>query len=263
METWFLIVTTLCVAALIKALLALLSASYSPKIPPGPPAFPVIGNLLWLRKSSFDIEAILRSLHAKHGPMVALHVGSRPAIFISSRSLAHEALIQNGAVFADRPPAAPTSRIISCDQHNINTAFYGPTWRTLRRNLTAEILHPARVKSFSQARKWVLGILLDRLGSATAVQVVEHFQYAMFCLLVLMCFGDRLEEQQIKEVEAAQRALLLDGRRVAVINFWPRIGKILFRRRWKEFEENRRNQDNVLLPLIRARSEARYGILIR
>ncbi|KAK4788509.1 hypothetical protein SAY86_019828 [Trapa natans] len=192
--------------------------------------------------------------------MVALHVGSRPMIFVSSRSLAHEALIQNGAVFADRPPAPPTSRIVSCDQHNISSAFYGPTWRTLRRNLTAEILYPSRIKSFSQARKWVLGILLDRLasaGPATAVQAVDHFQCAMFGLLALMCFGDRLDERQIKEVEATQRALLLSGRRLSVINFWPRVGKILFRRRWEEFEKKRRDESEVLIPLIRARSEAR------
>ncbi|OWM77955.1 hypothetical protein CDL15_Pgr018524 [Punica granatum] len=230
MELWFVIVVSLCLAGLIKSLLGLLSSpsSAGPKLPPGPLTFPLIGNFLWLRKSFAELEPILRYLHSKHGPMVTLRLGPRPAVFVSSRSLAHQALVQNGAAFADRPPALPIIKILSSDQHNISSAFYGPTWRVLRRNLTAEILHPARVRSYSRARRWVLDILLDRLraaGPKTAVRAVDHFQYAMFCLLVLMCFGDRLEERQIRE--------------------------------WEEFHQLRRNKENVLLPLIRARSEAR------
>ncbi|PKI30988.1 hypothetical protein CRG98_048621, partial [Punica granatum] len=61
--------------------------------------------------------------------MVTLRLGPRPAVFVSSRSLAHQALVQNGAAFADRPPALPTNKILSSDQHNISSAFYGPTWR--------------------------------------------------------------------------------------------------------------------------------------
>uniref|UniRef100_A0A6N2LHS9 Cytochrome P450 n=1 Tax=Salix viminalis TaxID=40686 RepID=A0A6N2LHS9_SALVM len=77
--------------------------------------------------------------------MVTLRMGTRTAIFVADRTLAHEALIQSSAVYADRPPAAATRRIISSNQHNISCSFFGPTWRLLRRNLTAEILHPSRL----------------------------------------------------------------------------------------------------------------------
>ncbi|XP_062104473.1 uncharacterized protein LOC133815679 [Humulus lupulus] len=57
-----------------------------------------------------------------------------------------------------------------------------------------------------QARKWVLDILLKRLESdaqsaAVGVRVIDHFQYAVFCLFVLMCFSDKLEESKIKEID--------------------------------------------------------------
>ncbi|PKI63644.1 hypothetical protein CRG98_015962 [Punica granatum] len=260
METWFLMAVTLCVAALINSLLGLLSASSGPKIPPGPMTIPALGSITWIRKDFFDVESMIRSLHAKLGPIVALHIGSYPMIYISSHSLAHQALIRNGAIFADRPPAIPLVKIISCNQHSISSASCGPMWRTLRRNLTAGILHPTRVKSFSRARRWVLGILLDQLraaGPSTAMQVAGHFRYAVFCLQVLMCFGDRLEERQIKDVQAVQTALLLRAPRFAILNFLPSIGKILFRRQWDEFQKLLRNQENVFLPLIRARSAIR------
>ncbi|KAL7168169.1 hypothetical protein ACSBR2_038583 [Camellia fascicularis] len=133
------------------------------------------------------IEQGLRDLRGKYGPIITLRIGHRPAIFVSSHSIAHHALIQNGAHFSDRPKALATVEIFSSNQHTISSAAYGPTWRLLRRNLTSEILHPSRVKSYTHARQWVLGILIHRLlnsaedSSAEAVKVVHHFQYAMFC----------------------------------------------------------------------------------
>ncbi|XP_070669071.1 cytochrome P450 89A2-like [Malus domestica] len=212
METWFLILIAFCVSFLLKPLLSLfLPTSISkPKLPPGPRVFPVIGGFLFLLKSFSELEPTICKLKAKYGPIISLRLGSRPAVFIADRSLAHQALIQNGAVFADRPPALATNKYVTSNQHNISSAIYGPTWRLLRRNLTSEILHLSRIKSYGNARKWVLDILVNRLktesqshseGGVAVVRVVDHFQYAMFCLLVLMCFGDKLNEEQIKEIE--------------------------------------------------------------
>ncbi|KAL7003837.1 unspecific monooxygenase [Sarracenia purpurea var. burkii] len=271
MEIWFLIVVSLCISALLKSLFNLIhtpSSSSEKKLPPGPTSVPVIGNLLWLRPRSFvNFESVLRDLRAKYGPIITLRIGSRrPTIFVSSHSLAHQALVQNGAVFSDRPKALATSKIVR-NQHNISSAAYGSTWRLLRRNLTSEILNPSRVKSYSRARQWVLAILIERLlksgsvvsstgsAAAPAVKVIDHFHYAMFCLLVLMCFGDRLDEIQIKQIEQVQRQMLLRFGRFTVLNLWPRLGKILFRNRWEELRRLRQDQEDVLIPLIRDRME--------
>ncbi|KAM7463536.1 hypothetical protein LguiA_031657 [Lonicera macranthoides] len=229
-------------------------------LPPGPLTYPVIGKLLWLTKSFGQIEPILRDFKLKYGPLICLKIGSRPSIFISSHSLAHRTLVQNGAVFSDRPKPPPTGQITSSNQHNISSASYGPTWRLFRRNLTSEILHPSRVKSYSHARLWVLDVLLRRLhqqpdstAAAPPVKVVDHLQYAMFCLLVLMCFGDKLREDQIKEIERCQRRMLLSFGRYNILNIFPRLGKILFRNKWKVFMAMRDEQERVLRPLIESR----------
>ncbi|KAL4591637.1 hypothetical protein LXL04_004607 [Taraxacum kok-saghyz] len=114
----------------------------------------------------------------------------------------------------------------------ISTASYGPTWRLFRRNLASEILHPAR--------KWVLQILLGRLQEQkedAGIKVIDHFTYAMLCLLVLMCFGEKLDEHQINEISRVQR-------------------EMLFRNRLKEFEQLHENREDVLIPLIQSRIEA-------
>ncbi|XP_068316047.1 cytochrome P450 89A2-like [Pyrus communis] len=273
METWILILIAFCVSFLLKPLLSLfLPTSISkPKLPPGPRFFPVIGGFLFLFKSFSELESIILKLKAKYGPIISLRIGSRPAVFIADRSLVHQALIQNGAVFADRPRASATNKYASSNQHNISSAIYGPTWRLLRRNLTSEILHPSRVKSYGNARKWVLDILVNRLktesqshseatGTSAGVRVVDHFQYAMFCLLVLMCFGDKLNEEQIKEIERVQRQLLLSSGRFNILNFMPKLTKIIFKNRWRQFFKILEERREVLVPLIRARqNKAKQG----
>ncbi|KAJ0014584.1 hypothetical protein Pint_20904 [Pistacia integerrima] len=238
MQTWFIILFSISIAFLLKAFINLLFPNKH--LPPGPPTFPIIGNLLWLRRSTSQIEPILRNLHAKFGPIVTLHFGSRRAIFVADRSLAYKALVQNGAVFSNRPPAPPTTKLFSSNQHNITSSSYGPTWRLLRRNLNREILHPARVRSYTRARKWVLHILLDRLKSESKN-------------------GDpvRVNESQIKHVEDLQRRLLLGFNRFNILNLWPRLTKIVLRKRWEELLQLRKYQEEVLIPLIRSRKKVK------
>ncbi|KAK8628060.1 hypothetical protein V6N13_063772 [Hibiscus sabdariffa] len=261
METWLLIVSTLCVAALIKALLnlGLLYRKYgrsNTNLPPGPPTFPLIGNAMLLGKSFYELESNLRRVHAKLGNIVTLRIGPYPLVFVRDHSLAHQALVQKGSVFGDRP-----SSVSLGNQNTINSAPYGPTWSVLRKNLTSEILNPSRVRSYSHARKWVLHILKEQLiksrGSGEPVRVVDHFRYAMFCLLALMCFGDKLDEKQIRRIEGVQRDLLLSFENFNILNIWPRVTKVLFYKLWKKVQRIRQNQEDVLIPLIRARKKAK------
>ncbi|XP_073053549.1 cytochrome P450 89A2-like [Primulina eburnea] len=257
MEVWFVVVVSLCISAIVSSFFNL----FKKNLPPGPPRLPLVGNLIWLRRPISELEFILRRLKARYGPLMTMTIGPRSLIFVGSHSLAHRALIQHGAIFSDRPSPPATSKILNRNQKSISAAAYGPTWRLLRRNITHEILHPARVKTYTSSRRWVLSILINRLvdssKSESSVRVIDHFQYAMFCLLALMCFGDKLQEKQIKEIESVQRGLLLGFRRFNILNFWPRLGKILFRSRWNELMRLRLEQEAVLIPLIRSRIQAK------
>ncbi|KMT09077.1 hypothetical protein BVRB_6g131850 [Beta vulgaris subsp. vulgaris] len=259
MEAWFMIIVTACLAAVLKPLITLICSKSKSKIPPGPRGFPIISRIQWLGISSTELEAALRRFCSKFGPIVTLPIGRFPVIFISSRTLAHQALVHDGAVFADRPKPLPTAMIISSNQHNISSASYGPNWRLFRRNLTAQILHPSKAKDFCHARNWALEILLNSLRESSgsnhdnAIKVMDHFRFAMFCLLVFMCFGDKLDESQIKEIEAIQHTLLTSFNRFQILNLWPSVTRVLLRSRWNELFEMRKKQEDILVPKIRAR----------
>ncbi|KAE8694424.1 hypothetical protein F3Y22_tig00110783pilonHSYRG00207 [Hibiscus syriacus] len=201
METWFLIISSLCLTAILKALFNLVFPSTSskevgPKLPPGPAVFPLIGNALWLRKSFSNSNQSSKASTPSSG-----------AWSLSTSVPAHQYF----------------------NQHTIGSASYGQTWRALRKNITSEILNHSRIRSYSHCRKWVLNIVKDRLiESGTGcepVRVVDHFRYAMFSLLVLMCFGDKLNENQIREIEDVQRELQSNIVNFNIFNVWPRVTK--------------------------------------
>ncbi|PKA59210.1 Cytochrome P450 89A2 [Apostasia shenzhenica] len=258
MEAVVLILLSLVVPA---ALYLLLSPSKrSKKLPPGPPAVPFLGNLLWLRNSVSHLNhSLLKDLHAKYGPIITLRVGSRLSIFIADRFLAHKALIELGASFSDRPTLPAANHLLTSDQHNISSGRYGPLWRLFRRNLATEILHPAKIRVFSPAREWVLAVLLRDLESRSAesgdgtVVAMESFQFAMFSLLVFMCFGEKLDEKEIRDIEDAHRSYLQHFHELKVFSFVPSISKYVFRRRWTTILQLKRRQRDLFVPLIRAR----------
>uniref|UniRef100_A0A6N2N144 40S ribosomal protein S30 n=1 Tax=Salix viminalis TaxID=40686 RepID=A0A6N2N144_SALVM len=55
--------------------------------------------------------------------------------------------------------------------------------------------------------------------------------------------------------------MLLSFRRFNLLNFWPSLTKILFRKRWEELFRLRRRHESVLVPLIRARKSAKQESL--
>ncbi|KAK8682016.1 hypothetical protein V6N13_054413 [Hibiscus sabdariffa] len=132
-------------------------------------------------------------------------------IFISDHSLAHQAL----ASHTRRHFRQSTLAFFHCrdlHQHTISSAAYGQTWRVLRRNITTQILSLSRIESYSPACKWVSNILKNRLAVESGiggepVRLVDHFRYAMFCLSATMCFGDKLDEDRIREIDGLEREL--------------------------------------------------------
>ncbi|KAK8639170.1 hypothetical protein V6N13_137563 [Hibiscus sabdariffa] len=219
----------------------------SHQLPPAPPTIPFFGNLLWLLlKPLPHVKALSLSLRERYGPIYTLYVGSKPLILIASHSLAHEALISNAATFADRRRAMATDKFLSCDQHNITLAFYGPTWLRLRRNLTSNIISSSRSTSFACARKWVLDSLIIRLKSLSSldeyqhIEVREHIQHALFSLFALICFGEKLEDDKIQHIKDLQQRLQSSFDRFKLMNLFPSLGSFCFASVRKSFDEIRR-----------------------
>ncbi|XP_038971500.1 cytochrome P450 89A2-like [Phoenix dactylifera] len=267
MDIWLLIQLSLSLATALTLLLrqATTNGTKKRRLPPGPPALRILGNIFWLWRSFQELEFIIRERHSRYEPIVTLRIGSRPAIFISENPRSPGS--HRAGRHLLRPPRPPPRLPFPQQQpaYIISAAAYGPFWRLLRRNqLISEILHSSRVKLHAPGRAWVLRVLTNHLRSqadsngAGAVTAMRSFHVAMFCLLVLMCLGEKLDEKAIEDIEIANRSFLPYSSKLNVLGFFPRITRYILGFIWnriKTASQMCRRQAELFLPLIEARKE--------
>ncbi|XP_072979125.1 cytochrome P450 77A2 [Typha angustifolia] len=229
------------------------------KLPPGPPGWPIVGNLFQVAFSGKLFMHYVRDLRKEYGPIFTLRMGVRTLIIISNAELAHEALIEKGQLFASRPAENKTRNIFSCNKFTVNSSTYGPEWRSLRRNMVSGMLSNSRLREFRPARNCAMDRFIERLRSEAAassdgasVWVLRNARFAVFCILLCMTFGILdLDEEEIVHIDAVmKRVLLIIGARMD--DYLPFL-RLFFIRQHAKAVAVRREQMETLVPLINRR----------
>ncbi|KAI5320332.1 hypothetical protein L3X38_040040 [Prunus dulcis] len=227
-------------------------------LPPGPPGWPVVGNLIQVILQRRPFIFVVRDLRAKYGPIFSMQMGQRTLIIVTSSDLIHEGLVQRGPEFASRPADSPIRLLFSVGKCAINSAEYGPVWRTLRRNFVTELISPARIRQCSWIRSWAIHSHMDRLKSEAAadnnggvVHVISNCRLTICSILICLCFGAKITEEKIKTIETVLKDVMMMTT-PKLPDFLPVLTP-LFRRQVREAKELRRRQMECLVPLIRNR----------
>ncbi|KAJ6401886.1 hypothetical protein OIU84_014043 [Salix udensis] len=92
-----------------------------------------------------------------------MQMGQRTLVIVTSSELIHEALVQGGPTFASRPADSPIRLIFSVGKSAINSAEYGPLWRSLRKNFVTQFVNPVRIKQCSWVRQYASENHMKRL----------------------------------------------------------------------------------------------------
>ncbi|CAN0900629.1 Cytochrome P450 77A3 [Linum grandiflorum] len=229
-------------------------------LPPGPPGWPIVGNLFQVARSGKPFfKYVNEDLRPKYGPIFTLNMGSRILIVVSDANLAHEALIQKGALFATRPAENPTRAVFSCGKFTVNASDYGPVWRSLRRNMVQNMLASARIKEFRSLRRSVMDNLVDRLRveaaeNRGAVWVLRNVRFAVFEILLAMCFGFEMDKSTVERIDRVMKSVLLvlDPR---IDDFLPVLSPF-FRKQRNRVAEVRKEQLDTIVPVIERRRRA-------
>lgn len=194
-----------------------------------------------------------------YGPIITLKMGTRTMIILSQADLVHEALIEKGQVFATRPAENPTRGVFSCNKFTVNAALYGPVWRSLRKNMVQNALSATKLRTFKDVRMTAMDKLVDRLKTEAeandgAVWVLRNARYAVFCILLSMCFGVEMDEKTVEEIDDMMKTVLitLDPR---LDDYLPLL-KPLFSKQRKRAMEVRQQQIATLVPFIEQRRAA-------
>ncbi|KAK9283611.1 hypothetical protein L1049_011861 [Liquidambar formosana] len=246
-------------AFIISCLILLLSRKSKSKrvnLPPGPPGWPVVGNLFQFARSGKSFFEYVGDLRQKYGPIFSLKMGTRNMIIISGPELAHEALIEKGQIFANRPRENPTRNIFSSNKFTVNAAIYGPVWRSLRRNMVQNMLSSSRLKEFVTVRNSAMDTLINRLKTEAeenggVVWVLKNARFAVFCILLSMCFGVDMDDETIERMDDMMKTVLitLDPR---IDDYLPLLSPFFSKQR-KRALEVRNEQIETLVPFIEKR----------
>lgn len=114
------------------------------KLPPGPPKWPIFGNLLQLGQLP---HRDLAALCEKYGPLVYLRLGRVDAITTNDPDIIREILRQQDDVFASRPRTLAAEHLAyGCG--DVALAPLGPKWKRLRRICMEHLLTTKRLDSF-------------------------------------------------------------------------------------------------------------------
>jgi len=226
-------------------------------LPPGPPGWPVVGNLFQVILQRRPFMYVVRDLREKYGPIFTMRMGQRTLIVVTSADLIHEALVKQGPMFASRPADSPIRLLFSVGKCTVNSAPYGPLWRALRRNFVAEIVSPHRVKSFSWIREWAVDAHLRRLRAELAgegaVRVMASCRLTICSILICICFGAKIPDELIREIEEVLKDVMMISL-PKLPDFLPLLTP-LFRKQLSEARALRRRQLDCLAPLVRARRD--------
>uniref|UniRef100_A0A0D6QT91 Cytochrome P450 n=1 Tax=Araucaria cunninghamii TaxID=56994 RepID=A0A0D6QT91_ARACU len=143
-------VTVYSVAAgFLLLLLILLNEKKRRRLAPGPPGWPIIGNLPQLGDKPHQSLFLLAQ---KYGPLMTLKLGSTKTLVVSSPSMAREVLKDNDQTFSSRTINVG-ARTFSYQGTTLVWSPYGPRWRLLRKICNFEIFSAKKLDALQHLRR--------------------------------------------------------------------------------------------------------------
>lgn len=128
-------------------------ANRSAGLPPGPPGWPVFGNMFELGTMPHKTIAGLRD---EYGPVVWLRIGSLHTMVVQTAASAAELFKNHDADFAERT-ITEVMRSHGFEGCAISLAPYGPYWRAMKRIMTVEMLVQRRINETEAIRRRCIG----------------------------------------------------------------------------------------------------------
>ncbi|XP_077234203.1 cytochrome P450, family 76, subfamily G, polypeptide 1 [Tasmannia lanceolata] len=236
-ETWSLLVAlVLCVWALVMEWCHRRSLALG-QLPPGPRAWPVVGNLFQLG-FGHPLESFAR-LAQEHGPIMFLRLGSMNTVVVSTAQAAQDMFVNHDMALAGRKIYEAMKGKHGNDGSLI-TAQYGSHWRMLRRICTLEFFTKSRLDEMCGVRQRCVDHLVRDIEEKGGVVDLGQLLFSMAFNLIgnLMFSRDVLDPGSKKGAEFFYHAR--SAMEIAAI---PNVADFLPLLRWFDPQRIRKKMD--------------------
>jgi cytochrome P450 len=148
-RSWDFLVYFIIIFPLLVLLLRRRKSSSHGRLPPGPPGWPILGNLFDL---GTEPQRTLADLRHKYGQVIWLRLGVKKTMVILSAKSATEFFKNHDLSFADRS-LTENSQVHDYHKSSVALSPYGSYWRLLRRLVTVEMLVTKRINDTAFIRR--------------------------------------------------------------------------------------------------------------
>ncbi|NXT23085.1 CP1A4 protein, partial [Syrrhaptes paradoxus] len=190
------------------------------KRPPGPRGYPILGNVLELRK---DTHLALTKLSQKYGDVMEVRIGTRPVLVLSGLDTIRQALVKQGEDFMGRPDLH-SFKYISNGQSMTFNPDSGEVWKARRKlaqnALKAFSMAPSPTSSFtclleehvSKEAEYLVTKFLQVMEKEKSFDPYRYLVVSVANVICAMCFGRRYDHN--------------DQELLSVVNFNNEFGEV-------------------------------------
>ncbi|NXN94540.1 CP1A5 protein, partial [Rhinopomastus cyanomelas] len=171
------------------------------KRPPGPRGYPILGNVLELRK---DTHLALTKLSQKYGDVMEVRIGMRPVLVLSGLDTIKQALVKQGEDFMGRPDLY-SFRYVTDGQSLAFGTDSGEVWKA-RRKLAQNALKtfsiaPSPTSSstclleehVSKEADYLVTKLLQVMEKQKTFDLNQYLVVSVANVICAICFGKRYD----------------------------------------------------------------------
>ncbi|NXS60188.1 CP1A5 protein, partial [Brachypteracias leptosomus] len=171
------------------------------KSPPGPRGYPILGNVLELRK---DTHLALTRLSQKYGDVMEIRIGSRPVLVLSGLDTIRQALVKQGEDFMGRPDLY-SFRHVADGQSLTFSPDSGEVWKA-RRKLAQNALKTFSITSsptssstclleehVSKEAEYLITKFLRLMDEEKSFDPYRYLVVSVANVICAMCFGKRYD----------------------------------------------------------------------
>ncbi|XP_049394445.1 cytochrome P450 71A4-like [Solanum stenotomum] len=141
------------------------------KLPPSPRKLPIIGNLHQLGSHP---HRSLHKLSKKYGPVMLLHLGSKPVLVASSVDAARDIMKTHDLVWSSRPKSSIADGLIY-GSTDVPFSPYGEYWRQIRSIAVLHLPSNKRVQSYRDIREEETSNMIEKIrqGGDSSNSVID------------------------------------------------------------------------------------------